>query len=769
MLTFKLRSMIKVKIGGIECEVDSSAAISLSYDGDSMTDMNSCRTAQSITLTLPLNAANQALFGIEGDVHTRSKFNAQGYTLTLEVDGIDLFEGAAYLTQIVWGESGRYACVECRGGVPLWATLSAETLFSQLGIEYEERLTLTTIEESWSDDSPIKFFPILRDSYDIATTTGDSTGARLLRSIDDYHPFINLWRLLETIFGNAGYTIQSTTAEQEHFEQIYISGNYASAENEAARAALGFYAKRLSDTSTTANSLGRVNVSPYEIYATVGNIIDIETVDSDNECYNYSGVLQYDDQAVVFRPTTQISAGFEYFLHYTCSTEIESRTKLKGIDTLDLINDGYIEWEITNRYVDYRQSPSSSINYTLCIFDFEQGQSFKLYGTTSAGAFTEICDIDSRMTTIKFDITYQSLSLYIAQASTTYSLYDQDWALYYGYVDGSAETEVEITVRSAPKDFSPTSPMEFENILLTGAVSGAQFTLHKDSSVRPYFAEYPGYNSIITYEDIAQQSFGALDLLGALQHLFNLRLITNEQSKEVTIESFDNFYSDGEYDWSEKVVEPQSIEFSDLALTKYRNNTLGYQQTDGVVQRMGESDNKYFGEWSFEVDSYAASTTDHTDLNDIFCASVNDDDGAIKVGDRDDLESVDSLSFSPRIVRYFRIADVAGETYQLPYAAFHAAEDDFTLCFEDRDGVQGLNRLYQGEVDLYSRAQEIGVSLKLSAYDYSNLFSPSPTSASLRSIFRLTICGESFRAILQSIESYDPIGGVARCKFLTID
>ncbi|MFI3323745.1 MAG: hypothetical protein SNI45_04045 [Rikenellaceae bacterium] len=761
--------MIKVIIGGVECEVDSSTAISLSYDADQMIDLESCRTAKSITVKLPLSITNEALFGIEGDVHVESKFNSKGYQMALEVDGIEIFDGVAYLNQIVWGTDERYAVVECRGGVPLWVTLSAETLFSQLGLEYEERLTLTTIEESWSDDSSIKFFPILRDSYDITTTTGDSTGARLLRSIDDYHPFINLSTLLETIFGNAGYTMESTTATEESFDKIYISGNYSSAENEAARAALGFYAKRLSDTTTTTDSLGRVNVSPYEIYSTVGNIVDIESVESDSECYNYSSVLQYNGDAVVFRPTVQISAGFEYFLHYTCTCEIESRTKLKGIDTINLIDDGYIEWEITNRYEDHRDSPSGSINYTLCIFDFAEGDSFRLYGTNAAGAYVWVCDIDSRLTTVKLDSDFQSLSLYKVVGTNTITRYTDDWALYYGYVTGTAETEVEITVRSAPKDYSPTSPMEFEFILFTGAVSGAQFTLHKDSSVRPYFAEYPGYNSVITYEDVAQQSFDALDLLGALQHLFNLRFVTDEQAKTVRVESFDNFYNDSQYDWSDKIVEDQQIEFSDIALSKYRTNTLGYQQTDGVVQRMGESDNKYFGEWSFEVDSQAASTTDHTDLNPIFCASVNDDDGSIKVGDRDDLETVDSLSFSPRIVRYFRLADVEGETFQLPYAAFHAVDDDFTLCFEDRDGVTGLNRFYLNEVALYARSQVVTLSLKLSALDYSNLFAPNTGSASQRSIFIFTLRGESFRVILQSIESYDPSSGVARCTFLTID
>ena len=39
---------------------------------------------------------------------------------------------------------------------------------------------------------------------------------------------------------------------------------------------------------------------------------------------------------------------------------------------------------------------------------------------------------------------------------------------------------------------------------------------------------------------------------------------------------------------------------------------------------------------------------------------------------------------------------------EYPLAAFHFAGDDaaegFTLCFEDRDGQQGLHRFYDGQV-----------------------------------------------------------------------
>lgn len=760
--------MVKVKIDGVECEIDSSTVISLSYDCGDMVDLESAREGSKISLKLPLGGVNSSIWGVAGDVHPQTKFNSKGYSLVLEVDGIELMSGTAYLMQIVWEQQSRYAMVECRTLEALWASQAAQTSFNDIAIEYSSTLNETNIKGSWEDDSAVKFFPIVRDSYEAEGSDYDITGVRMLRSIDDYHPFFKISALLDAIFGASGFTLSSDTAEAESFDELYISGNYSSAENEAAREAMGFYAKRSEATSTMTDTLGRVSMSPYDIYSTVGNIVDLETIESDSECYNRGGVLQIDDEAVIFKPLTQISAGFEYFLHYTCECEIASRTRLKGIDTLNLVGDGYVKWEITNRYTDYRLTPTGLFSYTLVIFDFEQGEQYLLYGVYANGSKELIAEIDSRFTSVTLPNAFESLRLDIVEDNIA-TEYQEDWALYNGYVDQSSTTEVEITVRSSPQSYSPTSPMQFEFLLLEGAAAGVEFTLHEDSSVKPYFAEYPGYNSDITFSDLAMQSYTALDILGALQHLFNLRFVTNYAAREVVVESFDRFYSGEEFDWSDKVIEGEDIEFSDWAHTKYRSNKLGYQQTDGVVQRMGESDNKYFGEWSFDVDSYAAAASSMTSLNPIFSASTNDDDGVMVVGDRDDISTVDSLSFSTRIARLFGMIDVAGENYQLPYVCFHDSDEDFTLCFEDRDGVEGLNRLYQSEVALYSRAQIISLSLSITAFDYSNLFAPSEGSPSLRSTFRLTLHGESFKVILYNIESYNPVSGVVRCSFLTID
>ncbi len=761
--------MVKVTIDGVECEIDTSQSIVLSYTSDSLSDLESGRTGSTIEFKLPSTARNSQILGLEWDIHPVEKFNSQWHSMALIADEIEIFTGTAYLMKILYEDGERYAVVECRGGVSQWATLAAETQFSKIDIDYSTTLNETNFKESWVDESSaVKFFPIMRDSYDDYGSTYNVTGVRVARSIDDYHPFFRLSSLLEAIFTQAGYTFESTTLSSENFNDLYISGNYSSEDSSAALEAMGFYLKRESDCTTVTDSMGRVAMSPYDITSTVGNIVDIDSVESDSECYNHGNVMQITGQSLIFCPLTEITTGFEYFLHYSCDCWIESRTKLKGIDRINTISDGYIEWEITNRYIDQREMMQSSQSYKLIIFDFDLGEEFRLVGMDEDGSITSLHTTDERMSeylSMGNSSTYQ-LERY---ENGYYIPYSGDWALYFGYVEESAPVEVEVTVRSAPHSYSPTSPMEFEFQLLEGALEGVDFTLYKDSSIRPYFAYYPGYNSSVTFEDLAQHSYTALELLSSIQHLFNLRFFSDEQAKVVKIESFDEFYTSTQWDWSDRVIATESIELSDWAHTTHREITLGYQQTDGVVQRMGESDNKYFGECTFTIDSYAASSTALTSLNPFLCASTNDDSGVLVVGDRDDIEQVNSLNFSPRIARYFEIREVEDENYSLPYIAFHDSDESFTLCFEDRDSVEGLGRLYQREMELLQRAQLLEMTLKISAYDYSSLLSLETQSASCRDIFCFTLSGESFRTILHSIESYDPVQGVARCLFLTID
>ncbi len=759
---------MRVLIDNLECDYKSSSDFKLSFSSSDMSNLNSAREGTTIEVLMPRNQTNAAIFGGEAQIHTASRFNEEWHPMRFEVDGLTLFEGTAYLMDVVWSDDEEYFRVECRGDVEEWALRGSQSAMSDVSLDgFNIYLNQVGIESTWEESSVVKFFAVDRDSYTVTSSGEDMTGVQKVRTIDDYHPFINIKALMESFFSQYGYTIESSIFESESFSNLFVSGNYDSSESSNARSTMSFFLKRGEETTAVCNSTGRIYLSPYMLTNTLGNIVDVLSPTYDQECYNYGNVMQIDDKELVFVPLTNTYAGFEYRLHYIATSQIISRTRLKSINSLRY-TDGYtIEWKLLNNYVDQRDSIVANVEYTVAIFDYDESCVYRIVGVGSDSSHTPLVLLSGNFNGWTPTVKYASYILQQSENGYYYTNYTGDWALYFGYVGEYNKSEVDVCVRSAPEQFTSQSPMRFAELVLEGGIAGGECKLMADSYLKPYYAYYPGYNSKVWLSDIAVQDFTMLDLMSAIQHQFNLRFYSDESSKRIFIDPVDDFYTDVEWDWSDKVVEGADIAFRNFAHTANRSNKLGYQQTDGVVNRLGESDNAIFGDWEYDINSYAASASSKTTLNPIFSATVNSDVGALSVGDRDDETSVESLNFSPRVVRYFDMRDIGGET--IPYASFYDVEQGYNLCFEDRDGMQGLNSYYQSQLQSQQRADLISLTLTLNAVEYTNLFSPDNINPSLRDIFLISLKGETFRCRLYSVESYNIVSGEARCTFLTID
>ena len=150
-----------------------------------------------------------------------------------------------------------------------------------------------------------------------------------------------------------------------------------------------------------------------------------------------------------------------------------------------------------------------------------------------------------------------------------------------------------------------------------------------------------------------------------------------------------------------------------------------------------------------------------------------------QVGDRDrsgNAEENENLNFPPKIVRYCGMTALDGHPWgwpsydsQYPKIAFHdpQGEQPFTLCFEDRDGADGLHRYYDKTVELYNRGRRITLYLYLKPEDIEPLIVPNTLCHDFRALFRLTIAGETLLCRLEEICDYNPAGGQStKCIFL---
>lgn len=106
-----------------------------------------------------------------------------------------------------------------------------------------------------------------------------------------------------------------------------------------------------------------------------------------------------------------------------------------------------------------------------------------------------------------------------------------------------------------------------------------------------------------------------------------------------------------------------------------------------------------------------------------------------------------------------------GDSY--PLAAFHRNDPDngFTLCFEDRDGQQGLHRFYDTQAEQEKRCQHLTLHLRLEPCDIERLFQIQRLAPCIASTFLFRIGGEEVRCTLRRIEGYDPSAASTRCTF----
>lgn len=537
---------MELKIDGQICDLKAGSIAVPGYDAARLADPEACREGRSLKIPIPATPRNDALVGFACDPHAAGGFNDALHTAELSAEGSVLIGGTVRLL----AASGEGYTLEIRDGGAGWAENAARRMFSRLGVAWDNVLTPTAIVESWTDDSPVKFFPIHRDEYRRQNSSSDLLPAERLLSVEDYHPFLHVATLVGQIFREADYEVKSRFFESAFFRSLYMSGAYSSRDTTAAAGRMGFSARRLAPATAAANELGRVSANPKAVANTVGNIVDTATpqsVDADGEAidglFNNGNCFSTDNGKIVFTPPTEISVGFEYRLKYTTAHRIVSRTRLKGFDTVYLGPGAEFRFELANRYRDLREAVAPNFTYRALVFDHLAGAQYRLTYTRNGVPGTVWTDFAARSAQVTTPASGTVADpVLLVRSGSQWVAYRGDWALYNGYVGETGQTMVEVRLRTAAESVSPASPKYFNLIYFAGAEPGMALTLHKECSLRPRFLSAPGFGSRIAFADVAQHRIRQSELLDALAHLFNLRFYTEEATRRVWIEPEGEFF-----------------------------------------------------------------------------------------------------------------------------------------------------------------------------------------------------------------------------------
>ena len=151
---------MKLTIDQIPCDLDPSQRIALDYDAQDLADVRSGNKGHALRLRLPATRTNDRIFGFAAEPYTGQRFNAAQHTAVLSDGEAKLLQGSVRLLSAAYDSDPEGYLIEIRSGTSEWARQAAAEMFNTLGISFSGRLTPTMIRQTWTNNTPVKFFPV---------------------------------------------------------------------------------------------------------------------------------------------------------------------------------------------------------------------------------------------------------------------------------------------------------------------------------------------------------------------------------------------------------------------------------------------------------------------------------------------------------------------------------------------------------------------------------------------------------------------------------
>ena len=784
--------MVALWIDEQRCDIDSLPTIPIGFDVANLTKVESGREGRTIELTLPATPTNNALFGSSCDLYAAERFNMEHHTARIEKDGVLVFEGTAYLiaTAITDGIPQNYSIRIKEGGAE-WIEPVVYGKLSDLDIPFSGKLNLSNITHSWEEEKVVRFLPVYRGNYQLHYSTEAILPVERVLLTDDYHPFISIAEMVKAMFAKSGYTVRSNFLDSEFGRSLFMSGDYSRTDNGKAKEKCDFFARRSHTTTTTADYTGRVYASRAFALHTLGPIVDTanpEATDeegkkmSDTFCKNDS-FTKNSAGNICFTPMMSVNAGFVLHLEYSTEYKIISRDRFCGFDTIDGLYGEKVTVQLANSCKDHRGDPSVKTQYMAIVFDHTPSRQYQIVGTFADGTKEVVGSWNSRSAQVVTPATkLVALELtYRDSDSEAWSTYEEDWALYSGYIDEEGMIDVEMDFRIAPREIAAGETLVLDKFWFGGAEPGMALKVGTNTSLRPYFTSVPGYNSPLEFRDIAPHDIRQIDLLTALGEMFNLAFYTDRQRKELHIEPLESLYEvEKEIDWSHRIDHLGKIVISDSGVDVPQNTVLAYLDTDLASHNFNTENATTLGRWSFRNPLYGTKNSTRKLGNKLFATTLNISNiigcapsaSILQVGNVGTADNDLETAFSTRIVCYKGMQKLPeGESWgtefrldSYPYAAF-IDEESINLCFEDRNNIDGLHRHHLPMLLRQRDCRRVTLDLYLTTAEIALLFTANGPKPSLRTRFRFNIQGESQLFRLAQVEQWDTESNIVRCTF----
>ena len=180
--------------------------------------LNKRQSAHTTTITLPLTATNKKIFGFVDDINSTEGLDQRVQpTARVEVNGTEILKGIA---KVVSPEIGEGIRINLLGDNSDWHQQLKEKNLQSLDLSSEDHDYLTTsIIDSWTFDPSLRKYVYPLINYG---------GLNLIKNgvpvvnVEDMHPAVHIRSLVEKIFQEIGYKINSEFLNSDFFNRLFL-------------------------------------------------------------------------------------------------------------------------------------------------------------------------------------------------------------------------------------------------------------------------------------------------------------------------------------------------------------------------------------------------------------------------------------------------------------------------------------------------------------------------------------------------------------------
>ena len=783
--------MIELLIDGQRCDIAAMPTIPIDFDIEKLTTVEGERSGRIVEFDIPFSPKNDAILGSSRDIYATQRFNSEHHTAVLKRDGVELFAGTVYLRGTTLSEGGGDYSLRISEGGAEWIERVVYNKLSDLDIPFEGELFLDTIVDSWEGDGAVKFFPVRRDENRFGYSSESALPIEFVMLTDDYHPFISIAEMVRAMFAKSGYQLRSNFFDSEFGQSLYMSGDYMREDVSEAKSKCDFLARLASPKSSTADFFGRVYASNHVATHSIGPLVDTvdpEALNSRGEqmadTFNTLNAFSFAENGdICFTPSCSVKAGFMLHLEYTTDYKILSRNNFKGFNVFEGASNLRVEFPLANMCKDLREKLLANMQYRALVFDHTSGRSYRLMAQYGDGRDVKLAEWSARSSLIETQsVAPPSVALlYRDSAEESWRPYTEDWAIYSGYIEEEGRVDVVLDVRVPHEEVSAGESIPLDKFWFSGAESGMGMTLGIGTYMRPYFTTVPGYGAQLEFKDVASRQIRQVDLLIALGEMFNLAFYTDRALREVHIEPLEEFYDESEVvDIDERINRKGGIRIADTGLDMAQTHRFAYLEGDVASEKFNRQNDTVLGAWSYYNHLYGTKDSERELGGRIFTTTVNVQNvvsfapsaSIMRVGDKSGSIEGSDAPFTPHIVCYKGVRHLPENECWIahqkldryPYVAF-VDEEDINLGFEDRNGIEGLNRFHKPELMRQEEGQRVTLELYLTTAEVASLFTESGPKPSVRKLFRFGCQGERSLYRIVRVEGWSVDKGCVRCTF----